>query len=169
MTKGILTFGKQKTVIHRFTLIEMMTAIGISSFIAAATLGVMRNVFWIYQDTTADFYLTQFGRIAREKMLRGDDAKFGLREAYWSSLDSQGDNVNYTTDNDSDDPLNSTNTADSQFEIVDKLNADDRSASPVVLSDSLYFSKNLLARRYSLQLSTRLSIGCTVTTLLSSA
>ena len=106
-----------------FTLIELMLAMGISSMIAASVIGVMINVIWIYQDTTADFYLTQFGRIAREKMLRGQDAKYGMREANWSSFDNGVASVGYSTDDDSADPFSAGVTADTLFTITDQLSA----------------------------------------------
>jgi len=108
---------------RRFTLIEMMVALGISSMIVASVVGVMVNVFWIYQDTTADFYLTQFGRIAREKMLRGENAKFGMREASWESFDNTAATVKYKTDDDTSDPYTSGNTATSLFQIENQLPA----------------------------------------------
>lgn len=118
-----LTLNRHRSLKHRFTLVEMMLAFAIASMMAGGVLGVMINVFWMYQDTTADYYLTQFGRIAREKMLRGADAKYGLREAYWSSFDNTANSVSYTTDDDSADPLDSTNTANSLFTIEDQLPA----------------------------------------------
>lgn len=117
------SFKPQSFVKRGFTLVEMMLALGISSMIAASVIGVMINVYWIYQDTTADFYLTQFGRIAREKMLRGEAAKFGMREAYWSSFNNSESTVSYATDNDTADPYTSGDTANSLFEIVDQLPA----------------------------------------------
>jgi len=113
----------QRFTKRRFTLIETMVALGISSLMVASVIGVMVNVFWIYQDTTADFYLTQFGRIAREKMLRGENAKFGMREASWGSFDNTASTVKYKTDDDTADPYTSGTTADSLFEIVDQLPA----------------------------------------------
>ena len=118
-----IKFTLQNSTKCAFTLIEMMLALGISSMIAASVIGVMINVFWIYQDTSADFYLTQFGRITREKLLRGDDGKFGMREAYWSSFSASDSSVTYSTDNDTEDPYASNDTTDSVLDITGHLPA----------------------------------------------
>ena len=75
-----------------FTLVEIMIALTISVVILGAVITILIQTLWIWRDGTSWMYLTEQTRLVREKMLRGLDGKYGLRQASASnySVSSSG-------------------------------------------------------------------------------
>jgi len=64
-----------------FTLIEVMIALSVSVLVLGGTAMVMVQMVRLWRDATAQWELAQQARVARERVLRGLDGCYGIREA----------------------------------------------------------------------------------------
>lgn len=74
---------------HPMTLIEMMTAVVIASLVFAMLYGMLAHPMGLWHKAMAQWRLEQQSRLLRERMLRGIDYQFGLREAERGSIKIQ--------------------------------------------------------------------------------
>ncbi len=71
------------------TLIEMMTAVVIASLVFAMLYSMMAWPMGLWHKAMAQWQLEQQSRLLRERMLRGIEYQFGLREAERGSIKIQ--------------------------------------------------------------------------------
>ena len=64
-----------------FTLVEILIAMSVSVIVLGAMMILLVQSFRIWRDGTSWMYLTVQSRLAREKVLRGLDGQYGLRQA----------------------------------------------------------------------------------------
>lgn len=71
---------------HSMTLVEMMFAVIVASMVFAMLFSMLSRPLGLWHKAMAQWHLTQQGRMLRERMLRGIEYKYGLREAQRSSV-----------------------------------------------------------------------------------
>jgi len=69
-----------------FTVAELMVSLSIGLLILSAALYLMIQAFNGADAMIRDYYLTLYGRILREKLVRSVDGHNGLRVAMWESF-----------------------------------------------------------------------------------
>lgn len=72
-----------------FTLVEVMLALIIASLVFAMLYAMLGRPMGLWQEAMAKWHLNSQVRLVREKMLRGIDGRYGLREAYNDTIDIQ--------------------------------------------------------------------------------
>ena len=69
-----------------FTLAEVMVSLTIGLLILSASLYLMIQAFNGSETMIRDYYLTLYGRILRERLVRAVNGRNGLRVAMWQSF-----------------------------------------------------------------------------------
>lgn len=72
---------KAKTSSRGFTLVEVLVALSLGVLVLGFVSLTLVDTFRLWIRCVADFDLTQQARSARERILRGIDGEYGLREA----------------------------------------------------------------------------------------
>ncbi len=72
-----------------FTVAELMISLSIGMVISSAALYLMIQAFNGAEAMVRDYYLTLYGRILREKLVRAVDGRNGLRVAMWDTFSIQ--------------------------------------------------------------------------------
>lgn len=75
----------RKKIINSFTLVELMIAISISAVFVVLASKLLFEYINVYEDITAECYLTGFAQQLKTKIERGEPTG-GVREAVWETL-----------------------------------------------------------------------------------
>ncbi len=81
--------GASTLKIRSFTLVEVLLALVIASMVFAILYTMLGRPLGLWQEAMAKWHLNSQVRLVREKMLRGIDGRYGLREAYNGTIDIQ--------------------------------------------------------------------------------
>ena len=68
------------------TLVELLFSVIIGVMVMGTVATVLVQIQWSWRDGVAMWYLSQEGRIARERILRGIEGSYGVREGSFNTV-----------------------------------------------------------------------------------
>lgn len=72
-----------------FTLAEMMVSLSIGLVVLGTTASLLVQIYWSWRDGIAMWYLSQEARVARERIVRGIEGSYGVREGSFDTVTIQ--------------------------------------------------------------------------------